>query len=167
MLIKVLFDLQPILNFYILIFFKISLIILQKTLQIQESASSSLKNGVNYHNTKVLKDLVDKQWKEGGQFMIDEAQKFDSKTLFNIINYVVILNCVILIIKNIVASLLTCLYELKSENIELEDELDAVRRHRDKLLAENKQYKTPTFDYSFQHRYQNRLTPNGYMIYLQ
>lgn len=43
----------------------------------------------------------------------------------------------------IVASLLTCLYQLKSENVNLEDELASYTRRRDHLLAVNARLAIP------------------------
>lgn len=57
-------------------------------------------------------------------------------------------------ILNVVASLLTCLYQLKSENVNLEDELAGYTRRRDHLLAVNARLAIP-------------LTPqSNYYLYL-
>lgn len=46
-------------------------------------------------------------------------------------------------ILNVVSSLLTCLYQLKSENVNLEDELASYTRRRDHLLAVNARLAIP------------------------
>lgn len=46
-------------------------------------------------------------------------------------------------VDNLVASLLTCLYQLKSENVNLEEELANYTRRRDHLLAVNARLAIP------------------------
>lgn len=71
---------------------------------------------------------------------MEQAQHFDSMILLNNINVNLIKNCIFL---NSVASLLTCLYQLKSENVGLEDELSTYTRRRDHLLAVNARLAIP------------------------
>lgn len=54
---------------------------------------------------------------------------------------------------NVVASLLTCLYQLKSENVNLEDELASYTRRRDHLLAVNARLAIPLTPQSNIHIY--------------
>ncbi|KAE9535255.1 hypothetical protein AGLY_007988 [Aphis glycines] len=98
-----------------------SQIVPQETPQPQGSASSwsSLTNGINNNNTQALEDLLERQWEQGGAFLMEQAQHFD------------------------IASLLTCLYQLKSENVNLEDELASYTRRRDHLLAVNARLAIP------------------------
>lgn len=55
--------------------------------------------------------------------------------------------------------MLTCLYELKSTNVVLEDKLVLLARHRDYLLANNRQPEIPLND-TLQ---QNHLMSNRYL----
>jgi len=59
--------------------------------------------------------------------------------IFNIKTYLYL----ILIFITIVASLLTCLYQLKNENVNLEDELAGYTKRRDHLLAVNARLAIP------------------------
>ncbi|XP_050426553.1 protein AF-10-like [Adelges cooleyi] len=88
--------------------------------QSQGSASSwsSIPNGLN-NSTHELEDLLERQWEQGGALLMEQAQHFD------------------------IASLLTCLYQLKSENVNLEDELATYTRRRDHLLAVNARLAIP------------------------
>lgn len=66
-----------------------------------------------------LEDLLERQWEQGGSLLMEQAQHFD------------------------VASLLSCLYQLKNENIDLEKELATFTRRRDHLLAVNARLAIP------------------------
>ncbi|KIH47761.1 hypothetical protein ANCDUO_22174 [Ancylostoma duodenale] len=57
-----------------------------------------------------MEQLLERQWEQGSQFLISQAQ-FD------------------------VAQLLTCLHQLKSENIRLEEQLVQLNRRREHLLS--------------------------------
>ncbi|KAL5237360.1 hypothetical protein ACI65C_004770 [Semiaphis heraclei] len=96
-------------------------IVPQETPQPQGSASSwsSFTNGINNNSPQGLEDLLERQWEQGGAFLMEQAQHFD------------------------IASLLTCLYQLKSENVNLEDELASYTRRRDHLLAVNARLAIP------------------------
>lgn len=89
-----------------------------ETSQSHKSASS-VTNGINNNNTQALEDLLERQWEQGGAFMLEQAQHFD------------------------IASLLTCLYQLKNENVNLEDELTNYTKRRDHLLAVNARLAIP------------------------
>lgn len=71
---------------------------------------------------------------------MEQAQHFDSMISLNNITFDLIKNY---IFQNLVASLLTCLYQLKSENVGLEDELSTYTRRRDHLLAVNARLAIP------------------------
>jgi len=62
------------------------LTILQETPQPQGSASSwsSFTNGMNNNSTQALEDLLERQWEQGGAFLMEQAQHFDSMTFLNI-----------------------------------------------------------------------------------
>lgn len=68
------------------------LIILQETPQSQGTASSwsSHTNGVNSNNTQALEDLLERQWEQGGAFMMEQAQHFDSMILLNTLHSIFI-----------------------------------------------------------------------------
>ncbi|VVC38726.1 Hypothetical protein CINCED_3A021786 [Cinara cedri] len=93
----------------------------QETSQAQASGPSwsSFTNGINSNSNQALEDLLERQWEQGGAFLMEQAQHFD------------------------IASLLTCLYQLKSENVNLEEELDGYTRRRDHLLAVNARLAIP------------------------
>ncbi|XP_050530410.1 zinc finger protein zfp-1-like [Daktulosphaira vitifoliae] len=80
---------------------------------------SSLTNGLNNNSTYGLEDLLERHWEQGGAFLMEQAQHFD------------------------IASLLTCLYQLKNENINLEEELASYTKRRDHLLAVNARLALP------------------------
>lgn len=59
-------------------------IILQGTTKPQGSASSwsSFTNGLNNNNNpQALEDLLERQWEQGGAFLMEQAQHFDSMIL--------------------------------------------------------------------------------------
>lgn len=70
----------------------IFLTILQETPQPQGSASSwsSLTNGINNNNTQALEDLLERQWEQGGAFLMEQAQHFDSMKIFINRNYILL-----------------------------------------------------------------------------
>jgi len=75
-------------------------------------------NGLG-NSSQSLEDLLERQWEQGGSLLMEQAQHFD------------------------VASLLSCLYQLKNENIGLEKELATFTRRRDHLLAVNARLAIP------------------------
>ncbi|XP_015378458.1 PREDICTED: protein AF-10-like [Diuraphis noxia] len=75
-------------------------------------------NGIG-NSSQSLEDLLERQWEQGGSLLMEQAQHFD------------------------VASLLSCLYQLKNENIDLEKELATFTRRRDHLLAVNARLAIP------------------------
>lgn len=58
-----------------------------------------------------LEELLERQWDQGAGFLMRQAQNFD------------------------IASLLTCLHNLRSENLELESRISGLQARRDQLLA--------------------------------
>lgn len=86
----------------------------------QSNAPSSewFTNGLG-NSSQSLEDLLERQWEQGGSLLMEQAQHFD------------------------VASLLSCLYQLKNENIGLEKDLATYTRRRDHLLAVNARLAIP------------------------
>ncbi|XP_046632443.1 protein AF-10-like isoform X1 [Daphnia pulicaria] len=66
-----------------------------------------------------LEQLLERQWEQGSQFLMEQAQHFD------------------------IASLLSCLHNLKEENMRLEDHVANLHRRRDHLLAVNARLSVP------------------------
>ncbi|XP_065348958.1 protein AF-10 isoform X2 [Cloeon dipterum] len=66
-----------------------------------------------------LDQLLERQWEQGSQFLMEQAQHFD------------------------IASLLTCLHQLRAENIKLEDHVLNLQQRRDHLLAVNARLAIP------------------------
>lgn len=107
--------------------------------QVPKSADTSQPNANNTpgsewftnglgNSSQSLEDLLERQWEQGGSLLMEQAQHFD------------------------VASLLSCLYQLKNENIGLEKELATFTRRRDHLLAVNARLAIPLVP-------QNRTNP--------
>lgn len=57
--------------------------LLQETQQPQGSASSwsSFTNGINNNSPQALEDLLERQWEQGGAFLMEQAQHFDSMAI--------------------------------------------------------------------------------------
>ncbi|XP_050433741.1 protein AF-10-like [Adelges cooleyi] len=98
-----------------------------ETFQSNSSSSEWFTNGIG-SSAQSLEDLLERQWEQGGSLLMEQAQHFD------------------------VASLLSCLYQLKNENIGLEKELATFTRRRDHLLAVNARLAIPLIP-------QNRTNP--------
>lgn len=60
---------------------------------------------------QTLEQLLERQWDQGSTFLMRQAQHFD------------------------IASLLSCLHQLRSENLELESRISGLQARRDQLLA--------------------------------
>lgn len=60
---------------------------------------------------QTLEQLLERQWDQGSSFLMKQAQHFD------------------------IASLLSCLHQLRSENLELETRIGGLQARRDQLLA--------------------------------
>ncbi|KAG8236902.1 hypothetical protein J437_LFUL015228 [Ladona fulva] len=66
-----------------------------------------------------LDQLLERQWEQGSQFLMEQAQHFD------------------------IASLLTCLHQLRAENLRLEEHVSSLLQRRDHLLAVNARLAIP------------------------
>ncbi|XP_071450882.1 protein AF-10-like isoform X3 [Hetaerina americana] len=66
-----------------------------------------------------LDQLLERQWEQGSQFLMEQAQHFD------------------------IASLLTCLHQLRAENLRLEEHVNSLVQRRDHLLAVNARLAIP------------------------
>ncbi|CAG9782027.1 unnamed protein product [Diatraea saccharalis] len=66
-----------------------------------------------------LDQLLERQWEQGSQFLMEQAQHFD------------------------IASLLSCLHQLRTENVRLEDHVGNLLQRRDHLLAVNARLAIP------------------------
>merc|ERR1719447_1256649 len=62
---------------------------------------------------QTLEQLLERQWEQGSQFLMEQAQHFD------------------------IASLLSCLHQLRQENVRLEETVSSLIARRDHLLAVN------------------------------
>lgn len=68
---------------------------------------------------QTLDQLLERQWEQGSQFLMDQAQHFD------------------------IASLLSCLHQLRAENLRLEENVNSLLQRRDHLLAVNARLAIP------------------------
>ncbi|CAH0578412.1 unnamed protein product [Chrysodeixis includens] len=66
-----------------------------------------------------LDQLLERQWEQGSQFLMEQAQHFD------------------------IASLLSCLHQLRTENVRLEEHVGNLLQRRDHLLAVNARLAIP------------------------
>ncbi|GBP11980.1 Uncharacterized protein F54F2.2, isoform a, partial [Eumeta japonica] len=66
-----------------------------------------------------LEQLLERQWEQGSQFLMEQAQHFD------------------------IASLLSCLHQLQTENVRLEEHVSSLIARRDHLLAVNARLAIP------------------------
>lgn len=84
-------------------------------------ASTSTNSGVLGSGTipQTLDQLLERQWEQGSQFLMDQAQHFD------------------------IASLLSCLHQLRAENLRLEENVNSLLQRRDHLLAVNARLAIP------------------------
>ncbi|BET03496.1 myeloid lymphoid or mixed-lineage leukemia (trithorax homolog, Drosophila) [Nesidiocoris tenuis] len=83
--------------------------------------SNSSNNWSDSNNVmpRSLEQLLERQWEQGSQFLMEQAQHFD------------------------IASLLTCLHQLRAENNTLEDQVKDLMARRDHLLAVNARLAIP------------------------
>ncbi|XP_015188941.1 PREDICTED: protein AF-10-like isoform X3 [Polistes dominula] len=70
---------------------------------------------------QTLDQLLERQWEQGSQFLMEQAQHFDSEF----------------------ASLLSCLHQLRAENVRLEEHVNSLLQRRDHLLAVNARLAIP------------------------
>lgn len=68
---------------------------------------------------QTLEQLLERQWEQGSQFLMEQAQHFD------------------------IASLLSCLHQLRAENLRLEEHVNSLIQRRDHLLAVNARLAIP------------------------
>ncbi|VEN62645.1 unnamed protein product [Callosobruchus maculatus] len=68
---------------------------------------------------QTLDQLLERQWEQGSQFLMEQAQHFD------------------------IASLLSCLHQLRAENLRLEGHVSCLLQRRDHLLAVNARLAIP------------------------
>ncbi|XP_050309495.1 protein AF-10 isoform X2 [Anthonomus grandis grandis] len=68
---------------------------------------------------QTLDQLLERQWEQGSQFLMEQAQHFD------------------------IASLLSCLHQLRAENLRLEEHVNNLVQRRDHLLAVNARLAIP------------------------
>ncbi|KAF0307901.1 uncharacterized protein FJT64_020829 [Amphibalanus amphitrite] len=66
-----------------------------------------------------LSELLERQWEQGSHFLMEQSQHFD------------------------VAALLSCLYQLRQENEQLEEHMSELSQRRDHLLAVNARLSQP------------------------
>ncbi|CAH1968017.1 unnamed protein product [Acanthoscelides obtectus] len=83
------------------------------------SGLSSMLGGSGGTIPQTLDQLLERQWEQGSQFLMEQAQHFD------------------------IASLLSCLHQLRAENLRLEDHVSSLLQRRDHLLAVNARLAIP------------------------
>ncbi|KAJ0183684.1 hypothetical protein K1T71_000107, partial [Dendrolimus kikuchii] len=80
---------------------------------------TSGSSGRSSSGTQSLDQLLERQWEQGSQFLMEQAQHFD------------------------IASLLSCLHQLRTENVRLEEHVGSLLQRRDHLLAVNARLAIP------------------------
>ncbi|XP_030747979.1 protein AF-10 isoform X3 [Sitophilus oryzae] len=83
------------------------------------SGLSSVLGGAGGTIPQTLDQLLERQWEQGSQFLMEQAQHFD------------------------IASLLSCLHQLRAENFRLEEHVSSLIQRRDHLLAVNARLAIP------------------------
>lgn len=87
---------------------------------------------------QTLDQLLERQWEQGSQFLMEQAQHFDSmlelSQTFLKVNHISFF---------LVASLLSCLHQLRAENSRLEEHVSSLLQRRDHLLAVNARLAIP------------------------
>ncbi|KAL7039403.1 hypothetical protein ACKWTF_009898 [Chironomus riparius] len=96
------------------------------------SITSMLSGASSNGAPQSLEQLLERQWEQGSQFLMEQAQHFD------------------------IASLLSCLHQLKIENSKLEDHINSLISRRDHLLAVNARLAIPLSQPT-----SNQVTHNG------
>ncbi|XP_028160629.1 protein AF-10 isoform X12 [Ostrinia furnacalis] len=82
-------------------------------------AAASGGQGRGTSSAQSLDQLLERQWEQGSQFLMEQAQHFD------------------------IASLLSCLHQLRTENVRLEEHVGNLLQRRDHLLAVNARLAIP------------------------
>lgn len=95
------------------------------------SITSMLSGSSSNGAPQSLEQLLERQWEQGSQFLMEQAQHFD------------------------IASLLSCLHQLKIENSRLEEHINSLISRRDHLLAVNARLAIPLSQPT------NQVTHNG------
>ncbi|XP_044752489.1 protein AF-10 isoform X6 [Coccinella septempunctata] len=80
---------------------------------------SGMLGGGSGNIPQTLDQLLERQWEQGSQFLMEQAQHFD------------------------IASLLSCLHQLRAENLRLEEHVSSLLQRRDHLLAVNARLAIP------------------------
>lgn len=80
---------------------------------------NTTNNNNNNNIPQSLEQLLERQWEQGSQFLMEQAQHFD------------------------IASLLSCLHQLRAENAQLEEHVTNLVQRRDHLLAVNARLAIP------------------------
>ncbi|XP_075990485.1 coiled coil domain containing protein Alhambra isoform X2 [Anticarsia gemmatalis] len=83
------------------------------------AAGANNSSGRGSSGAQSLDQLLERQWEQGSQFLMEQAQHFD------------------------IASLLSCLHQLRTENVRLEDHVGSLQLRRDHLLAVNARLAIP------------------------
>ncbi|XP_025833599.1 protein AF-10 isoform X2 [Agrilus planipennis] len=83
------------------------------------SGGFSMLGGSGGSIPQTLDQLLERQWEQGSQFLMEQAQHFD------------------------IASLLSCLHQLRAENLRLEEHVSSLLQRRDHLLAVNARLAIP------------------------
>uniref|UniRef100_T1IM21 PHD-type domain-containing protein n=1 Tax=Strigamia maritima TaxID=126957 RepID=T1IM21_STRMM len=100
------------------------------------SVASSRNSGLNNNLSQIpqgLEQLLERQWEQGSQFLMDQAQHFDS--MFS--------DWVPTCVHTNIGSLLSCLHQLRMENQRLEERMNNLIARRDHLLAVNARLAVP------------------------
>ncbi|XP_050560320.1 protein AF-17 isoform X23 [Spodoptera frugiperda] len=85
-----------------------------------------------------LDQLLERQWEQGSQFLMEQAQHFDSA-----LRYRPYVRRQTALMEAAVASLLSCLHQLRTENVRLEEHVGSLLQRRDHLLAVNARLAIP------------------------
>ena len=102
-------------------------------LQRSNSSTTSQSNEAKSAQPQTLEELLERQWEQGSQFLMEQASHFDSKLTLNFSSGKVQIFNIFFCIP--VASLLSSLHQLKEENVDLKDSVDRCVQRRDHLLA--------------------------------
>ncbi|XP_064076413.1 protein AF-10-like isoform X3 [Vanessa tameamea] len=87
---------------------------------INKATPSTSTSGIRgTSSAQSLDQLLERQWEQGSQFLMEQAQHFD------------------------IASLLSCLHQLRTENVRLEEHVGNLLQRRDHLLAVNARLAIP------------------------
>ena len=81
---------------------------------------------------QTMEQLLERQWEQGSQFLMGQAQQCDSNYHFYIILNIISKHLNLFVY--LVASLLSCLHSLRQENMRLEDQVADLKGRRDRLL---------------------------------